>query len=132
VNEQALPGMPPAPASKTRLLAVGGSRHNEEVTIAGDQTSWVDLLTAETYYRRAFTFVAQNAANPHSALLRKAYRTEALVHESIAQDRQLAHAWWQSLALLRLSQSHGQEIPLDSLTASAEQQIAAQRAAEQN
>lgn len=36
----------------TALLFVGGPQHGQEFNVADDRNSWVDVLSATTYYRR--------------------------------------------------------------------------------
>lgn len=98
-----------------KLLAVGGRRHGEEIEIAGGQTSWVDLLTAQTYYLNEFKYVRRDPANPMSVSLRTGYKALALVHEGIYTDQQAAQQWWMGLALERLFVAVGREVPLSEI-----------------
>ena len=102
-------------AAHEELLLVGGKRHGEMVTIVAGAKSFVDLLSAQTYYRNGFDFVRPSPENPRSQLLRRGYHAEAMVHESIHADRQQANAWWQSLALQRLFEAHGVEVPVEEI-----------------
>ena len=58
--------MSEAPAQVT-LLAIGGRRHGEEITVAADAPSWTDLLSAEVYYPARIPYVARNPVNPRAA-----------------------------------------------------------------
>jgi hypothetical protein len=98
-----------------RVLAVGGRRHGEEITIAAGQTSWVDLLSAETYYLRDFKYVRRDPTNPRSMSLRTGWKAEALMHQDIAADSQLAQQWWMALALERLFLAVGREVPVSEI-----------------
>lgn len=132
MTQPPLPTMPEQPAEPVTMLAVGGPRHGEEITVPGGARSWVDIKSAETYYRNAFVWIAHSPVNPRSALLRKAYRAEALVHESIAGDMALANAWWQALGLRALFDRYGVEVPVAEVQAGAAASLNAQRNAEQN
>lgn len=99
------------------VMAVGGRRHGEMIEVQEGVPSWVDLMTAETYYAHRFHFVEQNPVNPRSAALRKGFTAEALVHESIARDVQAANGWWQALALSRLFREIGGEVPVTDIIA---------------
>jgi hypothetical protein len=104
----------PAPVTD-KLLAVGGKRHGDEIEISRDQRSWVDLMSAETYYVSEFKYVRRDPANPRSMSLRTGYKANALVHESIATDGQLSQQWWMGLALERLFAEVGREVPINEI-----------------
>lgn len=103
-----------SPATWT-LLAVGGRRHGEEITIGADARHWVDLISAETYYVRDFKYVRRDPTNPHSMSLRTGWKAYALMHEDIAADGPLAQQWWMALALERLFLAVGQEVPVSEI-----------------
>lgn len=103
-----------APATR-KLLAVGGRRHGEEIELPDGQLTWVDLISAETYYVREFKYVRRNPLNPMSMSLRTGYKAHALMHESIAADGQAAQQWWMGLALERLFVAVGWEVPISEI-----------------
>jgi hypothetical protein len=94
------------------MLAVGGRRHGEEIELPEGQTTWVDLMSAETYYAREFKYVRRDPANPRSVSLRTGWKASALMHEDIAPDGALAQQWWMALALERLFLTVGREVPV--------------------
>jgi hypothetical protein len=102
------------PATRT-LLAVGGRRHGEEIELRPGDTTWVDLMCAETYFVREFKYVRRDPVNPRSMSLRTGYKAQALMHESIAQDGQLAQQWWMGLALERMFRTVGWEVPISEI-----------------
>ena len=101
---------PPTPERVT-MLCLGGKRHGQQIEVAADAVSWVDLLSAETYYVSEFKFVAHDPVNPRSLELRTGYVCNALVHEDIAPDPTMANQWWQALALVRLFTDYGRQVP---------------------
>jgi hypothetical protein len=105
----------PTEQAKVVLLAVGGRRHGQEITVGADDKSWVDLLTAQTYYRNRFKYVRRDPANPMSVSLRTAWVCDVLVHESIYQDQALAQQWWMALSLERLFAAFGRQVPLSEV-----------------
>jgi hypothetical protein len=107
------------PAATVTMLAVGGRRHGEEITLAEGQTTWVDLLSAESYYAEEFKYVRRDPANPRSMSLRTGWRATALVHEDIAADQGLRQQWWMALALERLFLEQGREVPVNEIIGNA-------------
>lgn len=107
--------VPAAPSQRERLLVIGGRLHGETVEVNPGATSWVDLLSAETYYRAGFPYIAADPQAPQSISRRKGYRMACLVHEDIHGDPNVARAFLQSLALLRVYAEHGTEVPWESI-----------------
>lgn len=111
-----------APAPVT-LFCVGGQRHGERIEVAPTATTWVDIMTATTYYVRPVHSIDRDPANPRSLLRAKGWRTAALVHESIAADAPTYHSHWTALALSRLMDEAGAiEVPVTELVGPAGQQ----------
>jgi hypothetical protein len=69
----------PAPDPEA-LLCVGGPKHGEQVTLPADQTSWLDLATAQTYRRQWFL---AGTDNPLTGRPTRMWRRAALVWEGI-------------------------------------------------
>lgn len=115
--EKTQPEKNPAAAEGTvepateRLILVGGKRHGEVVEVPAGAPNWVDLLAAETFYRRPFAFARRDPSVTRVTYV-AAYQADALVHEDIAQNQQLAQAWWQAIALTRLFEAVGREVPI--------------------
>lgn len=105
----------PATPERRTLVAVGGRRHGESIEIPAGATTWVDLLSAETYHVRDFKYVRRDPANPRSMSLRTGWRAFALMHEDIVADGQVAQQWWQALALERLFAAVGVEVPVSEI-----------------
>lgn len=104
----------PAPATET-LLVIGGRLHGETREVPVGATSWTDLLSAEVYYRAGFPYIAADPQAPQSISRRKGYRMACLVHEDIHADPNVARAFLQSLALIRVYAEHGTEVPWESI-----------------
>lgn len=96
---------------------MGGRRHGGTATVAPGTQSWVDLLTADTYLRRPFPYVQADPENPRSHLNRRGFWLEAFVHQSIAGDPVAARSWFSSLALARLYEQAGVEVPVADIQA---------------
>jgi len=99
-------------AATVELLALGGRLHGQRIAVPAGAQSWVDLLSAETYFRRdgVFPYVQVDPRNPRSVSLRKGWLIDLMIHESINQEPQVAAVWWKSLAMARLYEEFGREV----------------------
>jgi hypothetical protein len=98
------------------LVLLGGHRHGHTQQVAADATSWVDLITATTYYRRPFAWGGNDPTSLTQPQPWVAYQAEALVHEAIAGNRMAMDSWWLGLAMLNLMRQYGTEIPMGQVT----------------
>lgn len=101
----------PEAATKVRLMLIGGTRHREVIEVEPTTSTYVDLMTATTYYVRPFSYIKRDPAQPKSLLRATGYRAMALVHESIQDDPQAAFQHWQDAALDLLFAEFGKEVP---------------------
>jgi hypothetical protein len=108
--------MSEAPRQTTEVLPLlGGTRHGTTVEVTAGTSTWVDLLSASTYHRARFPYVAVDPANPRSRMLRKGYTAEVLVHEDIYNDPHAARVWLQSLALIRWFEQYGRSVDVSTI-----------------
>ena len=94
------------------LLLIGGEGHGDQVEVGLGVAAWHGEVGV--YHRRTMRFMARDPRNPRSAVLRRYYVADVLVHESMADDTQTAYAWWQSLADVRLFEQVGREVTDDA------------------
>jgi hypothetical protein len=83
------PTLPGTPEQTERLLAIGGPRHTETMTVGVSQGEVVDLATASRYIRRT---IGHGKPDPVTGEPTDLWFRWVLVHESIISDQQAVQA----------------------------------------
>jgi hypothetical protein len=106
---------PDTPPAAEALLIVGGPRHGEQVTVPAGAPTWLDIITATTYYRRPFDWAANDPTSLDEPKPVAAYHAEALVHERIADNAAAYSSWWLGMAMNAWMDRYGEQVPLTRL-----------------
>ncbi len=107
------------------LFAIGGPRHRQRIQVAADQSTYLDLVSASTYYRKPMSYVRRNITTTAPDGL---FVVDVLVHESLiaqpadqpahtAAKHQAASGMWTDVVLCAWMEEHGEQKPLTDLPA---------------
>jgi hypothetical protein len=93
------------------VLLIGGKRHGDDVTMDDGQLTFVDIVNAETYYRRQLVRVF---THPVTGRPVKALRQELLVHEHVP-NQQAVQILLGDLLALRWFEASGTELAIQEM-----------------
>lgn len=94
------------------MLLVGGPRHGNDVPMADEAQTFVDVASATTYYRRR---LMRMFAHPLTGKPAHVFAQEVLVHESVHDQVQLQLGIGEIL-VARWFREEGTEVPLEQVT----------------
>lgn len=99
------------------MLMVGGPRHGNDVPMADDALTFVDMVSATTYHRKRLVKVFPH---PLTGRPQNAFTQEVLVHETVASHQAVQLGVGDILAT-RWFREEGTEVPVEVREVDADQ-----------